>query len=212
MINIIVAGIGTDVGKTVAASILTKAIQGDYWKPIQCGNLLSCDSSTVATLANHPNLTTYPESYRFSSPLSPHYAAELEGITISEDSFRLPSVNRPLIIECAGGLLVPLRKGLLQLDLYSKWQAHWFLVSKHYLGSINHTLLTLEALNKRNINLCGLIFNGEENPPTERVILDYAKPLFYGRINPERLISQKTIQKYAKKWKAKLKKTILHKI
>lgn len=201
MKNIIVAAIGTDIGKTVVSAILLKAFGGEYWKPVQCGNLDQCDTSTVKRLVDDPALVCYPEAYRLKHPLSPHHAAALEGIQIDPARVRLPKSEKHLIIEGVGGLLVPWTDMHLQLDMMCRWEAGWVLVCKHYLGSINHSLLSLEGLKSRKIRVTGIIFNGPEAPFSERVILQHGKPLFWARLNQESEINPQRIDQYAKGWK-----------
>lgn len=141
MVDIIVAGIGTGVGKTVVSAIITTLFKGDYWKPIQSGEV-DADSQVIAKLLSL-ECTVHPPAYSFKAPLSPHHAARLENQTIDPDKIIPPNTNRPLVIEMAGGIFVPLRDNLLSIDLFKSWNASWILVSKHYLGSINHTLLTI---------------------------------------------------------------------
>jgi dethiobiotin synthetase len=187
MDQIIVAGIGTDVGKTVVSAILTKLLQGTYWKPIDCG---TNDTKTVKTWG----IPTLPPVYAFKTACSPHYAAILEGKEIAPFA---PPDRSPLIIELAGGVLTPLTLSLSNLDHFSTWNKKWILVSRHYLGSINHTLLTIEALQKRKVDLLGIVFNGAEDLCSEKPI-----PLpCLGRVLPELLIDNTTIQKYAVQWK-----------
>lgn len=197
----IVAGIGTDVGKTVVSAILTKALEGDYWKPVQAGCLEATDSMIVQDLLQSADSVCHPEAYKFREPVSPHLAAQLEGIQIDPDGIRLPQTEKPLVIEMSGGLLSPLDGHLTQCDLFSKWDCQWLLVSKHYLGSINHTLLSLDYMKQKKLPLMGIIFNGETNPASEKFILDYAKISCIGRINQEKIINSTTIAKYATEWK-----------
>lgn len=191
MDQIIIAGNNTDVGKTVVSAILTKIVQGTYWKPIECGD---SDTGFIKTLA----LPTLPPRYSFKTPCSPHYAAELEKCRITP--FVSPPL-KPLIIETAGGVLTPLSPSLTNLDLFSTWNCPWILVSRHVLGSINQTLLTLEALHRRKINLVGIIFNGFPDPCSEPPILKAARVPCLGRLWPETCITPLTLQKYAKLWK-----------
>jgi dethiobiotin synthetase len=201
---LIVSGISTDVGKTVASAILAKALQADFWKPVQCGCGES-DRKTVARLTSDDNIDCHPEAYRLQAPCSPHHAAFLEGVKIVKKQFILPKTKKRLIIEGSGGLLVPFNSRLLLLDLFAEWPADWILVSKHYLGSINHTLLSLEAMKKRGVTPKGIVFNGNKNPSTEKIILKYAKPLFWMRIQQEKEINQTVINQYAQQWKPCLK-------
>lgn len=195
--KIIVAGIGTDVGKTLVAAILTHALNADYWKPVQCG--LPCDKDTVYHLL--PASNRHDEALFLKYPLSPHHAAKLEGFTIDPRQIEFPKTTRPLIIECAGGLLVPLTTDTLTVDVFARWDAEWVVVSRHYLGSINHTLLTIEAMKKRALNIRGIVFNGNPNPETEKAILAFTQLPCIGRLKQEKQCGPQQIQKYAQAWK-----------
>lgn len=201
MHKFIISGIGPDIGKTLVSAILVNVLNAYYWKPIQCGNLEDSDTLTVQRLVPQASPRCLPEAYRLKHPLSPHHAAALEGITINTANISEPTANLPFIIECAGGLLVPLNKEKLQLDLYAEWNCSWILVSKHYLGSINQTLLSIEALKSRNINLIGIVFNGSPNPQTEEPILQRANVPMLGRLLPKLSINTQTIQHLANLWK-----------
>ncbi len=195
-----VTGIGTDIGKTVVAAILTEVLHADYWKPVQAGGLDQSDTLKVQSLISNPHSQFHPEAYRLSQPQSPHAAASLDGISIQLDSFHLPDTQRPLIVEGAGGLLVPLNTQSLMVDLISHLGLPVILVSKNYLGSINHTLLSIEALQNRNISLEGIIFNGLPTPATESIILDYTGVDCLGRITEEPEVTPAMIKKYANQW------------
>lgn len=197
--RILVAGIGTDVGKTTIAAILTHLFEADYFKPISSG---SPDSSLISELLGDWPGRIHKENYHFSHSLSPHHAAKLEGITPDPSRIQLPKTDRMLIIESAGGLLVPLNDSTLTVDLYSKWECAWILVSKNQLGSINHSLLTIEAMKRRNLPLLGLIFNGPENPHSESFILSHTKLELLARMDEEREITPTTIKRYSDLWKA----------
>lgn len=160
--KIIVAGIGTDVGKTVASAVLVKAWKADYWKPVQTGSEM--DRKTIQTLV--PEAVCHPECYHFQMPVSPHQAAKAEGKEIT--SLEVPLHERPLIIEMAGGLMVPLREDWLFFDWAKTLEAEWILVSRYYLGSINHTLLSLAALAGQKVR--GLILVGDKNEDTFQVL------------------------------------------
>lgn len=204
MTIIIVAGIGTDVGKTIASAVLMKALQADYWKPIQCGDADHSDCRTIAQLVPNEQHRIHPSTYTFEAPLSPHHAARLQNIQIDIESIKLPETNRPLIIESAGGILVPLTTTLSTMDLFSRWNAQWILVSRHYIGSINHTLLTIESMKLRGIKLLGLIFNGVPNPDSEEAILAISEMNMIGRLNPEPIFNPQIIQRYAGQWQLHL--------
>ncbi|MGB3547588.1 MAG: dethiobiotin synthase [Saprospiraceae bacterium] len=165
-----VTGIGTDVGKTVAAAILTRALGAAYWKPVQAGDLDRTDTHKVSEWAALTPDRIYPERYRLNTPASPHYAAARDGVTIQLADFELPTGKGPLVVEGAGGLHVPLNDHDLVIDLIAHLGLPVVLVCRNYLGSINHSLLSFEALQSRSIPVAGLIFNGPEVPATESII------------------------------------------
>ena len=168
----VVAGIGTEIGKTVVAAIMVEALDADYWKPIQAGGLDQTDSDCVRRLAAGSERRIHAEAYRLTEPMSPHAAAAIDQIAIEPNKLTLPQTDRTLIVEPAGGLMVPLAKGLLNIDLIDLWQLPVILVSRYYLGSINHTLLSVELLRQRNANIAGLVFNGDTVPSTRAAILE----------------------------------------
>lgn len=200
MKRIMVAGIGTDVGKTVVSAVLTHLLQADYWKPFQCGAEEMSDSVTIKNWINIKNQTIHPSAYSFKAPLSPHHAASLESIEINFDLVKIPETKSSLIIEGVGGVFVPLTRQSLSIDLFKEWNCRWIIVSKHYLGSINHTLLTIEALKKISIPILGIIFNGEINHESEAAILNISNLPFLGRLLPEKNLNLQTIQRYAEEW------------
>ena len=195
--TIIVAGIGTEIGKTVVSAILTKALKADYWKPIQSGDLDQGDAYWIQQWVKHPNLTIWPSTYRLSQPLSPHTAAELDGISIELNQFQKPASSQPLVIELAGGLMVPINDQQTNIDLIQSLNAPVILVSKNYLGSINHTLLSFEMLKQRGISILGIVFNGPENPSGEKFILNYTQLPLLLRVNEEPSINDIVIDHYA---------------
>jgi len=201
MHTIAVTGINTDVGKTVVSAILVEALSADYWKPIQCGSLESTDTDTVKQLVSHNKSIFHREAYRLKNPLSPHHAARLEGLEICPEKIARPISNNSLVIEGAGGLMVPLNFKTLMIDLLASWQCKIILVSKHYLGSINHTMLSIEALKNRKMSIAGIIFNGLENPDTENVIHKMSGLPILGRLTQETIINQEKIKEYASSWK-----------
>lgn len=168
-----VTGIGTGIGKTIVSAILVEALQADYWKPIQSGNLDHSDSDVVRELITNTQTRIHAESYRLSLPMSPHAAASEDGVRISIENIKVPLTNRPLIIEGAGGLLVPLNSHQLVIDLPHHFSCEVLLVSQFYLGSINHSLLSLEALKNRGIRVRGIIFNGEYNRASAQAITHF---------------------------------------
>ena len=196
---IIIAGISTDVGKTVTATIAALKLKGTYWKPIESGTCESSDSARVAKIIGKGRV--HKSIYALKAPLSPHHAAKLEGITIDPAKIIPPqSDGLPLIIEMAGGILVPISETLLTIDLFTKWKgAKWILVSRHALGSINQTLLTIEALASRGI-YPDLIFNGPESPESKSPILARSGLKVAGYLYPEKDLSIDKMLEYAKKW------------
>lgn len=171
----IVTGTDTGIGKTVFAAALTRALDGCYWKPIQSGLDGETDSDAVARLSGLPRARVIPEIYRLSRPLSPHRAAELDSVTIEAARLVPPASKRPLIIEGAGGLLVPVTRDMLQIDLFATYARPLILCATTALGTINHTLLSVEAIRARDLPLAGIAFIGEENPDTEATICDFAQ-------------------------------------
>jgi dethiobiotin synthetase len=168
--QLIISGIGTDVGKTVVSAIIAQALDAAYWKPVQAGDLSWSDSMKVAHFTKN-RLTILPERHRLTAPMSPHAASALDGVQIHAEDFVLPDTDGNLLIEGAGGLMVPVNaEGLLYIDLFQRWNLPVVLVSKHYLGSINHTLLSVEALRTRQIPILGIVFVGEEQPTSEEMI------------------------------------------
>lgn len=198
-----VTGIGTGVGKTLAAAILTEALHADYWKPIQSGTEEGDDTETMKNLVTNTGSKFYPEAYRLPKPLSPHAAAKAAGISISLQQIVVPVTTNTLIVEGAGGLLVPLNDTELVADLIRHIGAEVIVVSRHYLGSINHTLLTLQVIKNLGLPLKGIIFSGDVNHETESAILRSGVHLL-GRINEERTIDRSTVSRYAATF-AKLK-------
>lgn len=176
-----VTGIGTDIGKTVVSAVLVEALHADYWKPIQSGNLDFTDADFIKEYTiHHENI--HSEEYLFSEPVSPHLAAKFDNKIIDFQHIKLPKSNNYIIVEGAGGVLVPLSQEYLIIDLIIKIQLPVILVSMNYLGSINHTLLTIASLKQKNIEIAGIIFNGEQNIETENFILNYTGIKLLGKI------------------------------
>ena len=193
----IIAGIGTEIGKTFISSILTESLQADYWKPIQSGALDFTDTDTVKSLISNDKTVFHPEAYRLNQPMSPHAAAAIDGVEIELSKFQLPQTDNHLIVELAGGIMVPLNDRETNLDLIKKLNIPVILISKNYLGSINHTLLSVEILKMNTISVKGLIFNGEQNKYSEDFILNYTKLKCLGRVNFEEKIDKSIVEKYA---------------
>lgn len=195
MQRVFVTGISTEVGKTLVAAILTEALEADYWKPVQAGDLDDTDSHKVAQWVGNGKTSIHPSAYSLTQPMSPHAAAERDGIEIDLGRIRPPETENSLVIEGAGGLLVPLNTRDTILDLIRP-EYKVVVVSRHYLGSINHSLLTLEALQSRSHSPY-LIFNGAANPDTERIIAAKTGVPVLGRIPPIDPIGRESVREQA---------------
>lgn len=178
----IIAGTDTDVGKTVVAAMLTLALEAYYWKPVQCGVEGGVDTKAVQKMTGLPPERFVEERYILTEPLSPHRAAELDHVEIDLEQLALPEVNGPLLIEAAGGLMVPLTRKNLQINLFKKWDLPVILVARTGLGTINHTLLSLEALWNRKIPVHGIVFVGADHPDTIKTISEFSKVKILGRL------------------------------
>ncbi|WP_320815869.1 dethiobiotin synthase [Flavobacterium sp.] len=198
-----ITGIGTDVGKTIASAIITEALEADYWKPIQAGDLNNSDSHKVKKYISNAKTIFHENSYALNTPASPHFAADIDNVVIDVKKIKAPNTKNNLVIEGAGGLFVPLNEKDTIVDLIQP-DYKVIVVSRHYLGSINHTLLTIEALQNRNINIAGIIFNGDENIATEEIILSKSKCKFIGRIENEPYFDQNVVKYYADLFKDEL--------
>ncbi|UII32594.1 dethiobiotin synthase [Fulvivirga ulvae] len=190
-----VTAIGTDSGKTIASAILIEALGADYWKPVQAGT--PTDSNTIRELVSSHRIV-HPEQYLLKSPMSPHAAAKIDNIEIKIKNLSIPKTDRPLIIEGAGGLMVPVNDREIIADMIPCFHAEIILVSNIYLGSINHSLLSLEFIKSRGYTLKGLIFNGPENYETKRIIENYAGVKCLLHIKNEKDITKEVINEYAK--------------
>ena len=197
-----VTGIGTEVGKTVASAILTEALEADYWKPVQAGDLNNSDTRKVKAWISNDKSQIHDEGYRLTHPMSPHAAAELDGVRIELDGLLRPETSNSLIVEGAGGLMVPLNDRDLIIDLIKALNFEVILVSRHYLGSINHTLLSVKALKQEGIPIKGIIFNGTEHPTTEKVILAQTGLKMLGRIKEHSTITQEVVLQYKSEFSA----------
>lgn len=196
--HLFVTGIGTDVGKTVVSAILCEYFGFDYWKPIQTGKNLGTDNDTLKTLVSNNNFKSYPEAYLLEQPLSPHAAAKIENKNIKLNQIQLPTNDSNLIIEGAGGLLVPINDNNETIcDLIIGLKCPVVLVVKEYLGNINHTLLSLACLKQKNIPVFGIVYVGDELPETSSVIENMTgiKTLF--RVPLFSLLNKDTIRKFA---------------
>lgn len=200
MRKIFVTGIGTDVGKTVVSAVLVEALKADYWKPIQTGNFFSTDTAKLKKWITNTDSVIHPEAYSLKQYMSPHAAAELEGVEIELDNISVPQTNNTLIIEGAGGLMVPLNRKEFMIDMIGKFDAEVVLVIQNYLGSINHSLLSIDAIKKRGFNILGVIFNGPPHQLSYDIIMEYSQLKLLGRIQKESEITPEVISRYAKEF------------
>ncbi|ABE63586.1 dethiobiotin synthase [Nitrobacter hamburgensis X14] len=180
--RIVVTGTDTGIGKTVFSAALAGALDGFYWKPIQAGLDDETDTQTVLRLSGLAAERVLPEAYRLRTPASPHLAAELDGVTIEHQALLVPEKDRPLVVEGAGGLLVPLTRTITYLDLMARWRIPVVLCARTALGTINHSLLSVEALRARGVAMLGIAFIGEENVESERIITEMGKVRRLGRL------------------------------
>ena len=203
--KIFVTGIGTDVGKTVASAIICEALHADYWKPVQTGSYFSTDSDKLKKYISNSKTKIHPESFVLRQYMSPHAAAELEGKHIDLAAINAPETSNTLVIEGAGGIMVPLNDKEFIVDLIVKTGAEVVLVIQNYLGSINHSILSIDALKFRNIPVKGIIFNGPPHKLSEDIILSYSGHKCIGRIQKETLINRDVVSKYAAQFAPELK-------
>lgn len=201
--KLFITGISTDVGKTIAAAIVTQALEADYWKPIQAGDLDNSDSHKVARLISNPKTRIFENAYALQTPASPHLAADIDGVKIELERITAPETSNHLVIEGAGGLFVPINTHHTIADLIRP-DYKVIVVSRHYLGSINHTLLTIEALQQRGVAIAGIIFSGAENPSTESIIVNKTAVPVLGRIDIEPYFDASVIAEYADAFKPQL--------
>jgi dethiobiotin synthetase len=207
---IFITGIGTDVGKTIIAAILTEALQADYWKPVQAGFSDGTDALRVKELISNERSFVHPEVYKFSLPASPHIAARNENVKVDLDLIekkfqQLKIVNYPVIIEGAGGLMVPLNQNEFVVDLIKKLNARVILVSRNYLGSINHSLLTAEVCKQKGVDVIGWIFNDQYLSYEDEIVSWTGFPKIYS-IPFATEISKEFIKTEADKIRERLKK------
>lgn len=192
--RLVVAGTDTDVGKTVFCAALVGATDGRYWKPVQCGLEGPTDAKVVQELSGLPPGRILQEAYRLQMPASPHLAAEREGVEIDVARLSLPESDRPLIVELAGGLMVPFTRRFLQIDLLAKWSAPVVLCASTRLGMINQSLLSIEALNRRGIPVAGIAFIGEEHADSERTIVEMSGVRLLGRLPQVEPLNAETLR------------------
>ena len=200
-----VTGIGTDVGKTIASAIVAEALEADYFKPIQAGDLDSGDSKSVRDLLSNNKSEILPNAYRLTQPMSPHAAAKIDGVDLRASQIIRPELKNNMVIEGAGGLLVPIDDQETIADLIYDTD-RVILVSQNYLGSINHSLLSIAYLNAAGIKLSGIIFNGRSNTESERIILAKAGCPCIGRIKQEDVFTKELVKSYSDIFRTELKK------
>lgn len=193
MANYFITGIGTNVGKTIAAAILTEALQADYWKPIQTGYLEGADKNTVMRLISNSKTAFHNEIYSYKEPASPHIAAALENSNVVINKIALPHTQNNIIIEGAGGILVPLNNTDFVIDIAKKLEAKIVLVCRNYLGCINHSLLSIDYLMKNGFNVKGLILNGSFDSAVKSAIVNYAKLPVIAELPDLTVITKETI-------------------
>jgi dethiobiotin synthetase len=198
-----ITGIGTDVGKTIASAIITEALEADYWKPIQAGELDHCDTEKVRHLVSNPKSKFHENSFALHTPMSPHAAAYIDGIAIDLKKIKKPNTENHLVVEGAGGLLVPINNKHTVLDLINP-DDKVIVVSRHYLGSINHSLLTINLLKEKGFDV-SVIFSGNEHKTTEDIIKKMTKVKVIGRIGEEPYFDKNVIKEYSDVFREKLK-------
>lgn len=198
-----ITGISTEVGKTIASAIVTEALEADYWKPVQAGELEYSDTHKLKELVSNDISQYHDNSYSLETPMSPHAAAKIDKIAITLSGIQRPKTKNRLVVEGAGGLLVPLNDTDTIIDLIQP-KDKVIVVSRHYLGSINHTLLTIEALKQRKLTIAGIIFSGEKHPTTEAIIESKTQLPIIGRIDEEPYFDQNVISEYAALFKENL--------
>ena len=198
-----ITGISTEVGKTIVSAIVTQALQADYWKPVQAGELEHSDTHKVQQLVSNIKTKFHASAFNLKTPMSPHAAAKIDGVGLSVKKIKRPKSQNNLVIEGAGGLLVPLNDTQTVIDLILPLDKV-IVVSRHYLGSINHTLLTIEALKSRGIPVFGIIFSGAKHPSTESIITKMSGVPVLGRIDQEPYFDKNVVKQYAEDLRAVL--------
>lgn len=202
--GLFITGIGTDVGKTIASAVITKALEADYWKPVQCGDLDNSDSIKIARLTG---LKTLPEAFKLLAPMSPHAAADLEGVELNIDKIVLPKSDKTIVVEGAGGVMVPLNLRETYLDMMVSLKLSVILVTRHYLGSINHTMLSWKVLKEAGLNVVALVVSGTEHKSTESYFATQMDVPFI-RINELEEVNSESIALEAERLKLNIKSLI----
>jgi dethiobiotin synthetase len=203
--GLFITGIGTDVGKTIASAVITKALEADYWKPVQCGDLDNSDSIKIARLTV---LETLSEAFKLNAPMSPHAAADLEGVELNIDKIEVPQTHKTIVVEGAGGIMVPLNSRETYLDLMLKLNLPVVLVTRHYLGSINHTMLSWKVLKETGLNVVALVISGKAHETTESHFATQMDVPFI-RINELLELNSETIATEAERLKSTIKGLIV---
>ncbi|CAH2398157.1 dethiobiotin synthase [Mesorhizobium escarrei] len=193
--RIVVTGTDTGIGKTVFSAGLAGLLDGFYWKPVQSGLDEETDSEAVERLAGLPSGRVLPEAHRLKSPLSPHRSAEIDGVSIEAADLAFPVLPTPLVIEGAGGLMVPINRQTRFIDIFAEWRLPVILCARTELGTINHTLLSIEALRARSIPLIGIAFIGEEVADTQRTITEFGAVRQLGRLPHLVPLTRETLRK-----------------
>ncbi|UVC15223.1 dethiobiotin synthase [Mesorhizobium onobrychidis] len=193
--RIVVTGTDTGIGKTVFSAGLAGLLDGFYWKPVQSGLYEETDSEVVERLAGLPSGRVLPEAHRLNNPLSPHRSAEIDGVSIEAADLSFPVLPTPLVIEGAGGLMVPINRQTSFIDIFAEWRLPVILCARTGLGTINHTLLSIEALRARSIPLIGIAFIGEEVADTQRTISEFGAVRQLGRLPHLAPLTSETLRK-----------------
>jgi dethiobiotin synthetase len=199
MTKYFITGIGTDVGKTLVSAILTEALQANYWKPVQCGIEGGTDRETISSLITNSKTVCYTEGYCFTEPASPHLAAGLANEKIRLENLHLPELNNRLVIEGAGGLLVPLNDTNYVVDLAKEFEAEIILVCRNYLGCINHSLLSIDYLIRNEFAIKGLVLNGNFDKAVKSAIINYTEIPVIAEIPDMTLVSKDSVLSQAQK-------------
>lgn len=182
-VRIVVTGTDTGIGKTIFSAGLVDYLGASYWKPVQSGLDEETDTEVVTRLAQLPSDRVIAECWRLKTPVSPHLSAEIDGIAIDPDALRVPETGgHPLVIEGAGGLMVPLTRTTLFIDVFARWNLPVVLCARTALGTINHSLLSIEALRRRDINILGVAFLGDAVPDSEQIICELGNVRRLGRL------------------------------
>ena len=191
--RIIICGTDTDVGKTIVSSFFVQGLNAIYWKPVQSGTEEGTDTKTVCNLLDLAPNRYLAERYKFKAPVSPHWAAEKESSFIEPNNLDLPDLDKLIIIETAGGLMVPLNRSLLQIDQIKSWRAPVILVARTGLGTLNHTLLSLESLKNRHIDVLGIVLNGDQHHDNPKTLEQFGDTKILARLPVFKEVNSKVL-------------------